>query len=107
MEFENGSMIYADATLGNSVRGKSLDFVYIDEAAFVDDWDTFSASVLPTLSAGPDPRLILTSTPNGLNHFFYYVENAKAGKNGFEYIEVPWWLVEGRDENGNKIRSAN
>ncbi|PCJ96766.1 MAG: terminase [Hyphomicrobiales bacterium] len=98
MEFENGSMIYADATIGNSVRGKSLDMVYIDEAAFVDNWDDFASAVLPTLSAGPNPRLILTSTPNGLNHFYYYVENAKKGLNGFEYIEVPWWKVKARDE---------
>lgn len=98
IEFENGSKIFADATTGNSIRGKSLAMVYIDECAFVEDWETFSASVLPTLATSKKSKICLTSTPNGLNHFYDYYMKAKEKKNGFELIEVRWDDVPGRDE---------
>jgi hypothetical protein len=98
IKFENGTRIFADASEGNSIRGKSIYLLYVDEAAFVEDWDTFSQSVLPTVSSVSGSKIIFTSTPNGLNHFFYYCEAAKEKKSNFDYIEVPWWLVPGRDE---------
>lgn len=98
IKFENGTRIFADASEGNSIRGKSIYLLYVDEAAFVEDWDTFSQAVLPTVSSVENSKIIFTSTPNGLNHFFYYCEAAKAKKSDFDYIEVPWWLVPGRDE---------
>lgn len=98
VEFENGSKIFADATSGNSVRGKSLFLIYIDECAHVEGWEDFAASVLPTVTSHNAGRIILTSTPNGLNHFYDYFQNAKEEKNGFAWIEVPWWKVDGRDE---------
>lgn len=66
--------------------------------AFVNKWDEFAASVLPTLSSGKETITIFTSTPNGMNHFYRYVEGARAGTNGYYYIEVPWHAVPGRDE---------
>jgi len=72
--------------------------LYIDEHAFVENWDEFSASVLPTLSSGETTKMIFTSTPHGLNHFYYYVEGARQKKNGFALIEVDWREVPGRDE---------
>jgi hypothetical protein len=97
VEFENESIIIAAASSSSAIRGKSMSMVYIDEVAFVDNWEEFSASVLPTLSSGKETILILTSTPKGLNHFYYYMENAKRGKNGFAWLEVPWHQVPGRD----------
>lgn len=96
--FENNSKIIAASSSSSAIRGKSMSLVYIDENAFVPNWLEFSASVLPTLSSGKDTRTIFTSTPNGLNHFYYYCKGAKEGKNGFYYIEVPWYDVPGRDE---------
>lgn len=98
VKFENGSKIVAAASSSTAIRGNSKAMVYIDETAFVPNWDEFSASVLPVLSSGKESRLILTSTPCGLNHFYDYCEGAKNGTNGFWYIEVPWDKVPGRDE---------
>lgn len=98
VEFDNGTKIIAAASSSSAVRGQSISLLYIDECAFVPNWEEFSASVLPTLSSGNQSRLIYTSTPNGLNHFFEYCEGAKKDANGFAYLEVPWWKVPGRDE---------
>lgn len=96
--FENGSKIVAAATSSSAIRGKTQNMLYIDETAFVKGWDTFSASVLPTLSSGKETYQIFTSTPNGLNHWYDYCEGAKAGINGYKYFEVPYWLIPNRDE---------
>lgn len=96
--FENNSKIIAAASSSSAIRGKSVAMLYIDEMSFIEHWEEFSASVLPTLSSGKETKTIFTSTPNGLNHFFYYVEGAKLGTNGFKYLEVPWYDVPGRDE---------
>lgn len=98
VEFDNGTIILAAASSASSIRGQSLSMLYLDEIAFVEHFDEFSASVLPTLSSGKRTRMIFTSTPNGLNHFFDYCEGAKKGVNGFAYLEVPWYDVPGRDE---------
>lgn len=100
---ENKSKIVASATSGSAIRGRSQNMVYIDETAFVEGWDSFSASVLPTLSSGKKTKIIFTSTPNGLNHFYKYWESAKKGVgdpewNGYMPIEVPWHKIPGRDE---------
>lgn len=98
IEFDNGSIIMAAASSSSSVRGQSVAMLYIDECAFVEHWEEFSASVLPTLSSGEQTRIIFTSTPCGLNHFYYYCEGAKTDTNGFSYLEVPWHKVPGRDD---------
>lgn len=76
----------------------NCNLLYIDEAAFVNGWTDFSASVLPTISSGKKTKLIFTSTPNGLNHFYDYYNGAKKGTNGFKLIEVKWYDVPGRNE---------
>lgn len=82
----------------NGAIHKNCNLLYIDEAAFVQGWPEFSSSVLPTISSGKHTKLILTSTPNGLNHFYDYYNGAKKGTNGFKLIEVKWNEVPGRDE---------
>ena len=98
VEFENGCKIIAGATSSSAIRGKSISFLYIDETAFVENWDEFFASVFPTISSGKTTKILFTSTPNGLNHFYKTCEGAKEGKNGYIFIEVPWYKVPGRDE---------
>jgi hypothetical protein len=102
VEFENGSKIIAGATSSSAIRGKSISFLYIDEAAFVENWDEFFASVFPTISSGETTKILLTSTPNGLNHFYKTCEGAKEGTNGYEYVEVKWDQVPGRDDAWKK-----
>lgn len=102
VEFANGSTIIAASSSSSSIRGKNMSMVYIDECAFIENWEEFSASVLPTLSSGKETILILTSTPNGMNHFYYYCEGAKRYGtdkwNGFDYLETKWFEIPGRDE---------
>ena len=89
VEFENGCKIIAGATSSSAIRGKSISFLYIDETAFVENWDEFFASVFPTISSGNTTKILFTSTPNGLNHFYKTCEGAREGRNGYEFIEVP------------------
>jgi hypothetical protein len=96
--FENGCKIIAAATSSSAIRGKSISFLYIDETAFVENWDEFFASVFPTISSGNTTKVLFTSTPNGLNHFYKTCEGAKEKRNGYIYVEVPWWRVPGRNE---------
>jgi hypothetical protein len=98
VEFENGCKIIAGSTSSSAIRGKSISFLYIDETAFVENWDEFFASVFPTISSGNTTKILFTSTPNGLNHFYKTCEGAKEGRNGYIYIEVPWYKVPGRDD---------
>lgn len=103
VRLENGSRIIAAATSSSAIRGKSVSLLYIDEAAHIDNWDKFYTSVYPTLSGGKKSKVIFTSTPNGLNHFYRFWKDAHLPKddknyNGFSAIEVNWWQVPGRDE---------
>lgn len=98
IELENGCKVYAGTTTSSSIRGKSIAFLYIDECAFVEGYEEFFASVYPTLSSGEETKLLMTSTPNGLNHFFKICEGAKQGANGYKYTEVRWDLVPGRGD---------
>ena len=99
LTFDNGTSIIAAASSSSSIRGKSVSLLYLDEQAFIPNWEDFSASVLPTISSGKTTIMIMTSTPNGLNSFYDYCKLAKANKNGFKYVEVPWYKVPGRDDN--------
>jgi hypothetical protein len=102
VEFENGCKIIASATSSSAIRGKSISFLYIDETAFVENWDEFFASVFPTISSGQTTKILLTSTPNGLNHFYKTCEGAEQGTNGYEFVRVMWQDVPGRDEAWKK-----
>lgn len=105
MELENGCKVIAAASSSSSIRGKSIAFLYIDETAFLNNWEEFFASVYPTISSGKETKILLTSTPNSLNHFWKICKEAQEevdekgrGKNGYIYIEVTWDKVPGRDE---------
>lgn len=95
---ENGCQVLAGTTSSSAIRGKSVNFLYLDEVAFIEGYDEFFASVYPTISSGESTKLLMTSTPNGLNHFWKTCKGAKEGTNGYEYEEVMWNDVPGRDE---------
>lgn len=100
VKLENGCKIFASATASNATRGYTLNVVLTDEFAFIPSHiaDEFIASVYPTISSGKDSKIIMISTPNGMNHFHTFWTNAVAGKNTFRPIKVNWWEVPGRDE---------
>lgn len=97
---ENGSKIVADSTSGNASRGKSFNLIYLDEFAFVPTHFQvdFYTSVYPTISSGQTTKIIITSTPNGMNMFYRLWTDAKNGKNSFVPFEAHWSMVPGRDE---------
>jgi hypothetical protein len=99
---ENGCQVLAGTTSSSAIRGKSVNFLYLDEVAFIEGYDEFFASVYPTISSGESTKLLMTSTPNGLNHFWKTCKGAKEGTNGYEYVEVMWYDVPGRDEKWKK-----
>lgn len=102
IELENGCKVFAGATSSSAIRGKSISFLYMDEVAFIEGYDEFFASVYPTISSGQDTKVLMTSTPNGLNHFYKTCEGAREGTNGYKFLEVMWYDVPGRDEKWKK-----
>lgn len=96
--FENGSKIYARATSKSAIRGFTVNFLFIDEVAQVENWKDFYTSSSETLAQGKNTKLALVSTPLGLNHFWEIYSNAIEKKNGFHPIKVTWQSVPGRDE---------
>ena len=99
VELENGSKILAAATSSSAIRGGSFNLIYLDEFAFVPPHfqGDFFASVYPTISSGNTTKVIITSTPKGLNMFYKMWSEAVDGKNSFVPFEVHWSDVPGRD----------
>lgn len=100
IELENKSVIFTAATSASSVRGKSCNLVYIDEAGILAStlWDEFYASTYPTISSGTKSKIIMTSTPMGYNHWWSMWTAAKKGKNGFVTFESKWQDHPKRDQ---------
>jgi hypothetical protein len=96
-ELENNSRVLASATSSDAIRGYTINLLFIDEAAFIENWDAFFTSVYPTISSGKESKIVLVSTPNGLNHFYKTWINAVEGKNSYAYIRVHWSDVPGRN----------
>lgn len=99
IELENGSKILASATSSSAIRGGSFNLVYLDEFAFVENnmQEDFFASVYPTISSGQTTKVLITSTPNGLNMFYKIWTDSEEGKNSYKRIDVHWSQVPGRD----------
>jgi len=95
---ENNSRVLAAATSASAIRGYTINLLFIDEAAHIDNWDEFFTSVYPTISSGKESKIILVSTPNGLNHFYATWINAVENRNGYKAIQVNWRDVPGRDD---------
>lgn len=98
IELENGSKIIATSTASDAGRSYAYSLIVLDELAFIENWEEFSGSVLPTISSGETTKIVMVSTPRGLNHFYKILTDAKEGRNDYAWIEVPWYKVPGRDE---------
>ena len=108
IEFSNNSRIIAAATSGSSIRGLSVNLLYLDEFAFVERATEFYTSTYPVVSAGKDTKIIVTSTANGLGNMFYKIwEGALQETNEFKAFRVDWWDVPGRDEEWKNQTIAN
>ena len=99
LEFGNNSRIITAATTGSSIRGLSINLLYLDEFAFVEKAAEFYTSTYPVVSSGKDTKVIVTSTANGIGNMFYKIwEGAIQEVNEFTPFRVDWWDVPGRDE---------
>ena len=109
MELENGSKILAASTSASAVRGGSYNIIFLDEFAFIPNHiaDQFFASVYPTISSGQSTKVIIVSTPHGMNHFYRMWHDAERGMNEYVPIEVHWSEVPGRDDNWKKQTISN
>ena len=109
LELENGSKILAASTSASAVRGMSFNILFLDEFAFVPNHiaDSFFASVYPTITSGKSTKVIIVSTPHGMNHFYRMWHDAERSKNEYIPTEVHWSQVPGRDEVWKEQTIAN
>jgi hypothetical protein len=100
IELENGSKVFTSATTTSGIRGKSVNMLYVDEAAIIPNTvaEQFFTSVYPTISAGQTTKILLSSTPLGYNHFWKFWNDAEKGRNGFVPLFIPYTDIPGRDE---------
>lgn len=96
---ENGSIVFTAATSASGIRGKSVNLLYVDEAAIIPNniAEQFFTSVYPTISAGETTKILLSSTPLGYNHFWKFWNEAEQNLNGFVNLFIPYWDIPGRD----------
>lgn len=107
VKFGNGSELLAFATGSDSVRGRSFNVVYLDEFAFVENAEEFYTSTYPVITSGETTRVIITSTPNGLNLFYKLWMDSKMKRNDYVPIEVKWNEHPKRDESWKKTTIRN
>ena len=109
LELENGSKILAASTSASAVRGGSYNIIFLDEFAFVPNHiaEDFFSSVYPTISSGQSTKLIIVSTPHGMNHFYKIWHDSERKKNQYIPTEVHWSEVPGRDQVWKKQTIEN
>ena len=109
MELENGSKVLAASTSASAVRGMSFNILFLDEFAFVPNHiaDSFFASVYPTITSGKSTKVIMVSTPHGMNHFYRMWHDAERKQNEYVPTSVHWSEVPGRDAEWKAQTIAN
>ena len=109
IELENGSQIIASSTASSAIRGYSINFLYLDEFAFVprNIQDDFFTSVYPTIISGTNTKVVITSNPNGFDLFYKIWINSVENRNEYSNFMVNWWDVPGRDEEWKQKTIAN
>jgi len=109
LELENGSRVVASSTSSSAVRGGSYNMIFLDEFAFVPNnvAEDFFSSVYPTISSGKSTKVIIVSTPNGMNLYYKLWTDAENKRNSYNIIDVHWSEVPGRDEKWKQETIAN
>ena len=108
IEFGNDSKVVAAATSSSSIRGLSINLLYLDEFAFVEDAETFYTATYPVVTSGKDSKVIITSTANGVGNMFHKIyESAVHGNSEYKSFTINWYDVPGRDEEWKKQTIAN
>jgi len=109
IELENKSTIVAAATSSSAIRGGSFNIIFLDEFAFVpaNIAEMFFSSVYPTISSGKKTKMIIVSTPHGMNMYYKLWQDAINKQNDYVPIEVHWSEVPGRDEKWKETTIRN
>ena len=108
LEFSNNSKILAAATSGSSIRGLSINLLFLDEFAFIDNDAQFYTSTYPVVSAGKDTQIIICSTANGIGNVYHKLwEGAVQGTNDYKPFRIDWWDVPGRNKKWKKETISN
>jgi hypothetical protein len=109
IELENKSSIVAAATSSSAIRGGSFNIIFLDEFAFVPSniAESFFSSVYPTISAGKNTKMIIVSTPYGMNMFYKLWTDSTEKRNDYVPIEVHWSEVPGRDQAWKEMTIRN
>jgi len=109
MRFDNGCRLYSQATTKTAAIGFTIHLLYADEFAHIHPnfLTQFYRSIYPTLSSSKISRIIISSTPNGMNLFYELYTGAMEGKNSYHPIRVDWWQVPGRDDRWKAQEIAN
>lgn len=109
IELENGSKVLAAGTSSSAVRGGTFNLIYLDEYAHVlpHIQEQFFTSVYPTISSGETTKVLITSTPNGIEGFHKIWMDSVNNKNKYVRVDVPWHKVPGRDEKWKRETIAN
>ena len=103
IEFGNDSKLVAAATSSSSIRGMSINMLYLDEFAFVEDAETFYTATYPVITSGKNSKVIITSTANGVGNMFHKIyESAVHGNSEYKNFLINWYDVPGRDEEWKK-----
>ena len=108
MKFDNGCRIMAKTTTKTSSIGYTIHMLYMDEFAHINPnfINQFFKSVYPTISSSQIARVIITSTPNGMNKFWELYKGAIEGENEFNPNRVEWWQIPNRDEEWKRKEIA-
>lgn len=106
---ENNVKIICGTTSSSSIRGTTISCMLIDEHAFIPSnlYESFWNSILPTISSGTKSKIIVVSTPNGMNHFYNLYKDAVEGKNDFYPIKIAWNARPDRDEEWARKTKMN
>ena len=108
IEFGNDSKVVAAATSSSSIRGLSINLLYLDEFAFVENAEEFYTSTYPVVTSGKNSKVIITSTANGVGNMFYKIyESAIQKQSEYKHFLINWFDVPGRDEEWKKQTIAN
>lgn len=109
MKFDNGCRLIGRTTTKNTGIGFTINLLYIDEFAHINPsyLNFFYRAIYPTISASTQSKIIITSTPNGMNKFYEIYMDAVEGRSEYVPLRVDWWQVPGRDENWKKFTIAN
>jgi hypothetical protein len=109
VKFDNDSRVVGRTTTKKSGIGLTVNLLYIDEFAHIDQakLDEFYRAIFPTITADPNAKSIITSTPNGKNKFYDIWMDAIAGKSSYVPLRVDWWQVKGRDDKWKEQATAD